>query len=309
MKKIIIITGLLMAITGIHAQEQYKNEWNINLGGGISTLKYQPTTGNTTSGSGGSFGIGYTRFFSSQWGIATGLEMNFYNTSYTLDNLYLEYPIAVPAGLEGDFFLRANYEGYEEKQRASFLQLPIMLQFQAPVGNSFFYLGAGIKIGVPVSATYNQSISSITTSGYSDYTLQVYENMPNHGFSTVGNVKSSSSSDAIAGIAGLLALETGIKWKISDKNFFYTGIYFDYGLNNIQKESIHDFLEYNPANPPDYKYNSILQSQIHGNAFTDKMMPFAFGVKIKLAFGSGGKVGTGGSKRSVKPEPILGYRL
>jgi hypothetical protein len=297
MKQIIVITGLLMWITGIYAQDQYKTEWSINLGGGISTLKYQPTTGNTTSGMGGSFGIGYTRFFSSHLGFTTGLEMNFYNTSYTLDNLYLEYPIDVPAGLKGVFTLHANYEGYEEKQHASFLQLPIMLQFQAPIGNSFFYLGAGIKIGVPVSASYNQSINSITTSGYSDYTSQVYENMPNHGFDTYGNVKLSDKSDV--GISGLLALETGIKWKTSDKNFFYTGIYFDYGLNNIQKESIHDFLEYNPENPPDYKYNGILQSQIYGKAFTDKMMPFAFGVKIKLAFKTG--------KPSVKSEPILGY--
>jgi hypothetical protein len=64
--------------------------------------------GNTASGLGSSFGIGYTRFFSSHWGFATGLEMNLYNTSYALDNLYLEYPIAVPAGLQGNFSLRAN---------------------------------------------------------------------------------------------------------------------------------------------------------------------------------------------------------
>jgi hypothetical protein len=102
-------------------------------------------------------------------------------------------------------------------------------------------------------------------------------------------------------------LETGIKWKVSEKNAFYTGIYFDYGLNSIQKESIRDFLEYNPANPPDYKYNGILQSQLQGNAFTDKVTPFAFGVKIKLAFGSGGKIGTGTKSPRVKPDPILGY--
>jgi hypothetical protein len=42
----------------------------------------------------------------------------------------------------------------------------------------------------------------------------------------------------------------------------------------------------------------------------NKVTPFAFGVKIKLAFGSGGKIGTGTKSPEpprVKPEPILGY--
>jgi hypothetical protein len=290
------------------SQEQSKYEWSINLGGGVSTLKYQPAAGSAASGIGGLFGIGYTRFFSSHWGFVTGLEASLYNSVHTLENLSPEYPIAVPAGLQGDFFLRANYAGYEEKQRAMYVRLPLMLQFQS----SSFYLGAGVKIGMPVSATSDISVGSVTTSGYSDYTAQVYENMPTHGFDTYSNVKSSDKLDL--GISGALALETGFKLGSS----FYTGIYFDYGLNSIQKESSHDFLGYNPTNPPDYKYGSILQSQIQGKAFTDKVTPFAVGVKIRLAFGGGGTipppddtvrpvkpVKTGKREtKPVKPEPV-----
>ncbi|MDR3218072.1 MAG: hypothetical protein LBU22_03690 [Dysgonamonadaceae bacterium] len=302
MKQICLIIGLLI---GIHAQAQYSSEWDINMGGGISTLNYQASTGSASSGAGGSFGVGYTAFFSYQWGVTTGLAMGFYNTSYTLENIRLEYPAAVPAGLQGNFYLHANYEAYEEKQQTLLFQFPVMLQYQAPLGSSFFYLGAGIKIGVPVSATYNQSVKSITTSGYSDYTAQEYENMPNHGFDTYGNVK---SSDILAlNISGLLALESGIKWKISRKNALYTGIYLDYGLNNVQKESLRDFLEYKPTNSSDYQYNSMLQSQMDGNAFTNKVIPFALGIKIKLAFGSGGKKQRHPDIQGAKPEPLLGY--
>jgi hypothetical protein len=169
-----------------------------------------------------------------------------------------------------------------------------------------------VKIGVPVSATSNLSIGSVTTSGYSTYTAQRYENMPTHGFSTYSNVKSSDKLEL--GVSGALALETGIKLRMSGgggesgSNALYIGIYLDYGLNNIQKVSTRDFLEYNPADPPDYKYNGILQSRIQGQAFTDKVAPFAFGVKIRLAFGGGGKVGASSVKPGaiprVKPDPV-----
>jgi hypothetical protein len=313
MKKIIGTMVLLLCINAAVAQTQYRSEWHIHAGAGNATLQYQlpdfiPTnSGNVKSGIGGNLGVSYAYFFSSCFGFSLGVEGSMYNSSLTLNNLDIEHLIETPPGLLGDFRLRANYSKLEEKQSAFLLQLPLMLQLQVPLGEkAFFYLGAGGKYGLPVSATYHQSIGSMTTTGYSDYTAQVYQNMPNHGFSTYTKVRSSDK--LTFGSPFLLSLETGFKWKTSDKNAIYTGIYLDYGLHNMQKESTEKLLEYNAANPTDYQYNSLLQTAIDHTPLVQEIKPFTLGIRIRMAFGSGDKIHrSGGKEKSVKPVPLLGY--
>jgi hypothetical protein len=189
--------------------------------------------------------------------------------------------------LQGNFILRADYAGYKEKQRALLFQIPVMLQFQAPLDKQFFYARAGVKLGFPVSATYNQSSVSIITAGYSDYSGLLYERMPNHGFDTYKSTKSSSDLDL--GMACMFSLESGIKWKLSEKNTLYTGIYFDYGLNN-RKESKQELLAYDATSPTVYQYNSFLHSHSENKPLVDKVAPLAIGIQLKLTFGKGKKL-------------------
>jgi hypothetical protein len=304
LKKIIGTISILLCINLLSAQTQYSNEWSIQAGIGNSTLTYPAFTGNVKSGVGGNAGVNYTHFFSSYFGFSLGLEASIYHSSLTIDNLNFEHPIETPPGLAGAFFLRTNYSGLEEKQTVCYLQFPVLLQMQIPLGSSaFFYLGTGLKWGTPVSASYNQTIRSITTTGYSDYTAQTYQNMPNHGFNTYTGVNSSGKLEL--NTSSLLSLEGGIKWKISEKNAIYTGVYLDYGLNNIQKESSKTVLEYNNANPADYKYNSILQTTLDNTALVKEIKPYAVGLKIKMAFGSGKKYMKTKSPAPVKPSPLL----
>jgi hypothetical protein len=304
MKRIIVTIGLLFCIKVLIAQTQYSSEWHIHAGAGNATLQYELPDFDVKSGSGGNLGVDYHYFFSSYFGFSLGLEGAMYNSSLTINNLHTTYKIETPPGLEGVFFLTADYSDVEEKQTAFLLQLPVMLQFQVPLGRSaFFYLGTGIKWGIPVSASYNQTSASITTTAYSDYTGQIYRNMPNHGFSAYNKVNSSDKLPVE--LPAMLSLEGGFKWKISEKNALYTGVYLDYGLNNIQKESSKELLEYNSVKASDYHYNSMLQT-----AIVNEIKPFAIGIKIRIAFG-GGKQYTSGKKEpkpvKSKPIPILGY--
>jgi hypothetical protein len=307
MKKIIGTIGLWLCINLLSAQTQSSNEWSIRAGAGNATLQYNlsdPDNGTVESGIGESLGVNYTHFFSSYFGFSLGLEASMYNSSLIINNLNTVHLIETPPGLEGAFLLTADYSDVEEKQTAYFLQLPVMLQFQVPLGRSaFFYLGTGIKWGMPVSVSYNQNVHSITTTGYSFYTAQTYQDMPNHGFGTNYNI---DSSDKFAlKTPCMLSVEGGFKWKISKKNALFTGVYLDYGLNNIQKESSKELLEYNSVKAPDYHYNSMLQT-----AIVNEIKPFAIGIKISIAFG-GGKQYTSGKKEpkpvKSKPIPILGY--
>ncbi|MDR1348240.1 MAG: outer membrane beta-barrel protein [Prevotellaceae bacterium] len=287
MKKILLITGIFMNICVLQAQ--IENEFIISASGGISALHYKSEVANASTGFGGSFGAGYVYFFNDRWGISTGIEAALYRADAQSDNLHVEYPIATPAGLQGNFFLRANYERFKETHSTILLQIPVMLQFQVPVTKKFgysdtdlFYVAAGFKLAFPVSAKYNQSSTSVTTSGYSDYTEQTYERMPNHGFTAYESVKSSGSLDF--GLAYMLAFECGMKWHTSGKNFLYTGIYSDYGLNNINKEDAHELLVYTASAPSEYRYNSFLQSQSGNQPLVDKVSLFAIGIKLKWSF-------------------------
>jgi hypothetical protein len=226
MKKIITIISLLICAHAAVAQTKYSSEWRIHIGGGNSMFKFEKE--NVKSGIGGNLGFDYTYFFSSNFGLSTGLEAALYNGSLTLDNRSTSNLIETPPGLQGNFYLLTNYNGIEEKQTAMFLQLPLMLQFQTPVSSkSFFYLGAGGKVGIPLSATYKQTIAAVTTTGYSDQTKIAYQDMPNHGLTTLYDVPLSGKLDIKT--AFMLSIETGIKWQTTEKSTFYTGIYLDAG--------------------------------------------------------------------------------
>ncbi|MDR0833389.1 MAG: outer membrane beta-barrel protein [Candidatus Symbiothrix sp.] len=226
MKNIITLIGLLICTHAAVAQKQYGSEWRIHAGGGNSMFKFEKET--VKSSIGGNLGVDYTYFFSSNAGLSTGLEMALYNGSLTLNDQNTEQLIETPPGLQGNFYLRTHYAGVEEKQTAMLLQLPLMLQVQVPISSkSAFYLGAGGKVGIPLSATYKQTVATMTTTGYSDYTKQTYPNMPNHGFETLNDVSLSDKLDIKT--VFMLSAEAGAKWQLSEKNALYTGIYMDVG--------------------------------------------------------------------------------
>ena len=88
-------------------------------------------------------------------------------------------------------------------------------------------------------------------------------------------------------VAIQLTLETGIKWKLTNSTDFYTGVYVDYGLNDIKKTD-KNILEYNQTRPTDFINNSILSSTHiteHGSGkLVDKVIPLSLGLKLGFAF-------------------------
>jgi len=279
---------LILLPIGISAQE-----WNISLGAGSSSLKYETGLGEAKAGFGGAFGFGYTQFFGRFVGLGFGLEGALYQASLEVADYSLQTPVATPAGLSGNFFMQADYDALAKTQMAPALQVPVMLQAQIPMGSSqFFYLAAGAKIGLPLATTWKQTAGSLTTRGYSEYTGQTYENMPSHGFTVQSPFAASGSlelNSASGGSAIFLTFiaEAGFKFKISDKNSVYTGVFMDLaGLNSVFVMADKKLLEYGDDSSFNYLYNSILQTN-DINVSQDGIKPFAFGLKIRMAFGSG----------------------
>lgn len=300
MKSITIIAILVSLSLGGFAQN--KHEFSVYGGGGLSTLNYKVSVGEQQNGFGGQFGLGYTFFFSPKWGLGTGVEMAFYNARFSMDNFSNRY---TTTDMDGNSFeFRSTLTNYEEKQGAMLLQIPLMLHFQT--GNTHrFYAALGGKIGIPLSGIYESTNDGLKNSGYYAHEDYEYTTQEFMGFGTFKGKDVTGDLDFKT--AFFVSAEAGMKWKLAGKWSLYTGLYVDYGLNNIYQtqDPAPQFVAYNSENPQDFTVNSILASQYMQNGisqtFTDKINPLAAGVKIALSLGCGQHK----EKTAAQTEPVV----
>lgn len=286
-KKIIrlAILGLFIGNTVFAQQKPLKHEMSVWGMGGLSTLKYDLRTGNHKDDFGGGAGIGYTYYFSKIVGLNAGIEFTFYNSKSIINHLETSYMTQDFKGTE--FLYKSAIDNYEEKQRASYFNIPIQIQVLYPIGAKSIFIAGGFKLGIPLSGNYKSEKGVIKTTGYYKYENHEYEDIPALGFSTYSAKQGKEDYDVR--IAYILSLEGGMKWRLPDNLFLYTGLYFDYGLNDIGKaDRTNEFVQYNIEKPSKLINNGLLTSQF-GNSerkesFTNKIYPMAFGVKVRLAF-------------------------
>jgi outer membrane protein OmpA-like peptidoglycan-associated protein len=285
--KRIVITAIIFGITSALScgQEndtvQRRHEFSLSVGGGLSTLMYDIAPGAQHNRAGGLFGLDYRFFFNPRWGLATGFEFAFYNARYQLNDHNVEYQAI---DLDGDPFLfRSAMRDYTERQNAAMLQIPLMLQFQTGARHKF-YAAAGAKAAFPLNAKYGAAAKELFNTGFYAHENSLYDTQTFMGFGRFTDVKGSGTFALNA--AFFAAAEAGIKWKLNNKWSLYSGVYFDYGLNNIvetrRATSLPPLIEYNTSNPPDITINSALKSSPTVPA---AIKPLSAGVVLRLAFG------------------------
>ncbi|GHU60862.1 hypothetical protein FACS1894121_1600 [Bacteroidia bacterium] len=177
-------------------------------------------------GVGGGAGFGYTYFMTPQWGISTGLEFSLASATLTADKYQEKYEL--PSFHNMTFI--SDFVGYEEKQSATYLHIPLMLRFQT-TGTHRFQVGAGLKVGFALSGSYDVAIKSLTTSGNFPKTEITVVDESQHALTTYPNVP--YSGDLSLGLNVGIAIDAGMRWGLSEKLGLYTGVYFDYGVVNI----------------------------------------------------------------------------
>ncbi|MDR0738067.1 MAG: OmpA family protein [Prevotellaceae bacterium] len=286
-KRIAFIAAVLVAIS---AGAQSRHQFSINAGGGLSSLQYNLETGKNKTGFGGTLGLDYTYFFSEKWGISTGLSGALFNGKYELSNLrevvYTEWD---------DFQGIATTKNYSETQQAILLNIPLMLRFES----GKFYAAIGAKVGIPLSTTYKSRFSEVETVGYfiSD---DFYIDDPEMGFGTFNGI--DHKGDLKLKTAFFTSIEAGIKL-----GKFYTGLYLDYGLNNINNSPSQEqkLVPYTISDSDDMStaliqipntLNSALSASIDNKRIVDKVVPLAAGIKIGFIFG-----GSKPKAKTVKP--------
>jgi len=285
MKRIIIIIAILFSVNSQFISAQATQEVSAFLGGGFSPLSYQLQQGGTRSGGfGGEFGVGYTYFFDPierlvesgslqrfQFGIHSGLGLGIYTAKATIGTGQTTRTEKDDGG--HDFVFEASVSNYAENQTALFLVIPVMAQMQ--VGDQY-YAKAGIKAGIPISGKFSSN-NVVTTKGrYPNINPYPIEEFPFAGFETSNR---NPKGDIDLGITVMLALEAGMRFRLTSDLTLYAGLYFDYGLNNSLKTDNNSFIDYVP---PTINQSATVTTNSVLSEYTDKANVMAVGVKVSL---------------------------
>ena len=279
-KAIIISISIVISVAGI---AQNRHEVSFFGGGGLSTLSYSPKEGKQKDNFGYSVGVDYNFYFSSNFSIKSGLSLSDYNSKLEMNSLSDKY---LTQDIGGEpFELQYQVDNYEEKQNMMSLNIPIMLQYEQG-SKTKFYVAGGVKIGIPVKSESEISSAKIKALGYFPQWSETPIDEPEFmGFGNFNSLKSTYDLDF--SLAVMLSLEAGVKWQLSDKLSLYTGVYCDFGVNDINKENNKNWLIYNKDYPTNYVFNSALASSINKNGeqkdVVKKVTPMAIGAKISLA--------------------------
>jgi len=267
MKRYITIALSFLLCSMLQAQEK-QQYLHLTVGGGLHNLSYDLQNGTQSGRFGNMINAGYSYFFTQHWGVQSGLGLQWFTARSTVN-----YLSATPqVDMDGESFeFRANYNNWQEKQQALFLDIPLTLQYRHVLSNKISLQGsAGGKISIPIRSSYKTTGGSITTTGYYSRLNAELSNLPEFGFTTTtdsysGKLSLRPSYMAIADVGGLYAL--------SPKIDLYVGAYFNYGLNNALKAGSKEIIQL------DGVYNGVLAS-----TQTTKINPVSVGVKVGIYF-------------------------
>jgi hypothetical protein len=296
-----VLQGCFLLLSAVCAAQQPEHEFSFYGAGGLSTLRYTPSTGAYSHGTGGLLGLGYTHYYYRNWGAVTGIEIARFSALTEGIQLEDRYKAIDPDGASFEF--RGKLENDRETQTVVMLQIPLMLQYKNMFGDSYgWYCAAGTKVCFPLKSSYRTS-SSLTTSGYYEKEQWTYDEQPFSGF---GRFSGEGEGNLHFKIVVLASVETGMKWHLEEGLSLYGGIYCDFGMDNMLRNRQNTRLvEYNAGHSEIVRTNSILTSQYaDGNrpaSITNKATLLSAGAKLKITFGLGKANGAKRWKPGWKP--------
>jgi len=282
-------TVILIILVGLLSVNLYGQRNNLEIGlsgsAGLSALRFTTAAGVKPSHSAGfAFGCDIAVLFTNQWSLRTGVNMASYNAFVFFDLQETRNLTATPLGelpANSRFYMIAEYNRYEEHHEALYLRFLLMIQYRIPIGTQqHFYVAAGIQTGILANSSYRLRSGDVVIKGYSDFTMQYYEELTVHGFDIYSNIRSTSKPNF--GIALFGAFETGMIWNLNEGMALYTGIFIDYGINDIRRGNLTKEPIIHNENGS-HTFNSILFSQNDGKPMTGKVQPIAIGLRLRLS--------------------------
>ena len=275
----LLILALVLGSTALQAQ--YTNEVVVHLNGPISVLDYDTVDDSAALDNGIGFGLEYGRYLSDKWSLRTGVALQYYVGNAKLTRINGAYMTQDSEGENFEF--NYQFDSYKERQKASYVQIPLTLQYEGSgSGTTRFFAKGGVKVGILVSSDYESEADLLTTAGYYEQYNVVLEAPKFAGFGNFGKYNWEGDDLALKTNV-MLSLETGLKLAVSPASSFYLSVYVDYGLVNIFDEtSANRLLEYNAESEVYFTGNSILTTP---KASLDAIKTISFGFKLQYGLG------------------------
>ena len=253
-------------------------ELGIELDGGLQGMHYPLQGGQTKLLPGGSLGVNYTFGLGSQWGLLTGVSGGLYRTQATLQDGRFTYGRVDEAGSAFEYNLKVT--GYKEVQHFYAVSIPVLLQYHTAGAGSEWYVDGGGRVIIPWGSGAAVSADQMGLAGYyPDLNLTV-SNLPQHGFGTINNWKSSASFSLKPTVA--FSAGTGVSFAVAPGSRLYAGVYVDLGLTNLtDKQDSMPLVNYSSAGVSGAKANGVMNMEGAGKA---KL--FGVGLMVRLSFGA-----------------------
>jgi len=275
---------LLATVANLHIFSQdFVHEYSIYGSTGLSTINYQLSSGDRSGGFGGDFGLGYTIFFNTttqtgnQLGFHTGIGLGIYNATANVNGKTFVTPGLVDNDTHLDmkyrkFDLHTTLSDYKEKQTITSLNIPIMVLLYV----DRYYAMGGFKFGIPVRSKFRTEGATLTNAAHYTEIDNWARAQSLSGYGPFNNRETNGTMKF--GVSSLLSLEGGFKFPLGNGLLLYTGVCFDYGLNNVTPSDEY-FINYVTNDPADFSSDSILAVD------AEKIKPMAVGVKVRLTLG------------------------
>jgi outer membrane protein OmpA-like peptidoglycan-associated protein len=232
----------------IEPPRQYLRELSIFFGEGLSGIYYNINNGGVSKMTTGvNFGAFYTYFMHNNVSISGGVGLAFYNTTAALPTQYSYTKQKSVLNDVDQMYLQRFLSGYVEQQNIMTLNVPVMVTY---VSDYKFYARAGFQLGIPMRATYTASNASILQgyqfklpSGYKS--AMIYETFDaGSELIEAGDFHMTPRiTDYIdVKLSVILSVEAGLRFEIVPRHYLYTGVFFDFGVNNLVVKNDKDFI-------------------------------------------------------------------
>jgi hypothetical protein len=300
------LIAILFAMSALHVSAKTPYEFSVYAGGGYSffvhrlSMETVPThqgyprhpedyvyqravNGVSSTGSAGDLGIGFTGFITPQVGLHVGLGLSLYNIGVKVDSLKT-FTSRIYEDEEKNYTnnLFSTLSDYRETHRTFNLSVPFMIQFQTMESQTSswksrraetkqgFYAMTGIKLNVLLSNTYESKVATLFNAEHNPE-LNNWANTQE--FANLGKFRGKNAKGDFGFIQAIFALEAGMKWRIADNMYLYTGAYLEYGLNDPARDNRISTSSY--ISPDDEL--GLLE-------FSEQTNLMAIGIKLRLAF-------------------------
>ncbi|MDR2731815.1 MAG: hypothetical protein LBB36_01190 [Fibromonadaceae bacterium] len=206
------------------------------------------------------------------FGLSSGLEYSMRKKIKSHENVEASMNIIDNDG--DDLVFKYHIDKYSEELSTQLLQIPVLLKFRS----SYFYAGAGVKIGIPQNVKVNMSYKGLKTDGYLPELDAHLHDLPGLGF--IVQQDSSYETKIKAKTLFMLALESGVRIKLNKNFALLFGAFADYALNKGFNRNLPNTVEW---------VEYINEASVNVSDGWKEWQPWSVGGVAKLSFIFGGK--------------------